>query len=192
MTCPYCNADILNDAETCKFCGADVKEQKKAVEAEGECSLSDPQTSEIGMKWFKFLIYFLLFADAISKIVNAVTNLTGGISRGGIYTDYPVLKPVDIAFGIAAVAIAAYCIFTRFQLAKFKKNALKNFYSLQIIMLIFAEAYQIIYLVVIAGSGADVSIISTIKEIVIGIVSTVIYIVFSAFYFDRRKHLFVN
>lgn len=192
MTCPFCNAEINDKSELCKFCGAQVEAEKATVEEVNATLPLQGNAPEIGMKWFKFLIYFLLFADALSLIAGGIRDLTGGISRGGIYEDYAILKPVDIASGILLLAIAACCVFTRFQLAGFKKNAPKMLYSCSLASSLVSSAYEVVCLIVIAGSGADVNVFSSVSDIIVGVVSTVIYILLSAFYFDRRKHLFVN
>lgn len=195
MICPYCNAEIRNDSEQCRFCGAEMAVQKENTVSSGEnqsasaCGqpvISENAKSEIGMKWFKFLIYFVLFADAAMKAFNGISNLTGGISRGEMYADYSILKPIDIIFGIFSFVLAACCIFTRFQLAEFKKNSYKMFYVLQIIQILSVYAYEAAYLIV-AGIN-----MSTVKDIVISISVTAVYIILNAIYFDRRRHLFIN
>ncbi len=191
MTCPYCNADILNDAETCKFCGADVTAEKIKTQKVPETTVLQEYPSRMGMKWFKLQIYFLLFADALSAIANGIVNLFGGLSLGGIYSDFGILKPVDIVFGVIALGIAAFCIVTRFQLAKFKKNGPKLFYLLQLAMLVRSCAYEIIGLAIIAPT-TDVSVFLSVKDILISVVTMLIYIVINWIYFDRRRHLFEN
>lgn len=191
MTCPYCNADILNDAETCKFCGADVSAEKTQAPAIPEAAPLQETPSRMGMKWFKLQIYFLLFADALSAIANGIMNLTGGASRGEIYSDFGTLKPVDMVFGVIALGLAVFCIVTRFQLAEFKKNGPKLFYLLQLAMLVRSCAYEIIGLAIIAPT-TDVSVFLSVKDILISVVTMLIYIVINWIYFDRRRHLFEN
>ena len=191
MTCPYCNAEILNEAKTCKFCGADVTAKKSQVQASPEATLLQEAPSGLGMKWFKLQIYFLLFADALSLAAGGIINLNGGLSFGGIYSDFGILKPVDIIFGVIALGLAAFCIVTRFQLSKFKKNGPKLFYALSLAAFVRSSAYEIICLAVIAPT-ADVSVFSTVRNILIGVVAEFIYIVANKIYFDRRRNLFVN
>ena len=186
MTCPRCNAEIFNDAEVCKFCNFDVKAHKSEFEAAYKV---DTNKAENEMKWFKFLIYFVLFADAVMRIADGVMKVTGGVSRGGMYDAYGFLKPVDIVFGIVSFGLAAFCVYTRFQLSGFKKNSPKLFYLLNILITVYSVAYDIVYLVIVSLE-ANKFFASDVIDLVITVVSMGLYIFFSAVYFDRRRHLF--
>ncbi len=186
MTCPKCNSDVLNDAKVCKFCGADLSAQKAEIGQQ-----TAPNVPEIAyeMKWFKFLIYFLLFADAALRTINGIMMITGGVSRGGMYEAYAFLQPVDIVFGIIVFGLAALCVYTRFQLSGFRKNSPKLFYALNALMTFFSVAYDIIYLVVVSLEANKI-FVSDIVDIGVTLISTAVYIFLNAIYFDRRKHLF--
>lgn len=189
MTCPYCNAEIKDDSTVCKFCSAQVDALKNNV-------ISQPQTSEkakdeIGMLWYKFQIYFMLFYDALTCVISGVVNLISSLSQGGIYADYPILKPINFAFGVFAIAVAALLIVTRFRLAKFKKNAPKMFYAALIAQSVLACGYEIACLIIV-GLGGDFRLAASIGELFLKIDLTVFYVILNAIYFDRRKHLFVN
>ena len=83
---------------------------------------------ELGMEWFKFIIYFQLFAFCIIALYNGFKQLLGIYNVEGkdvsriIYNSYPNLRIIDIIFGIIFIVIGVAAIFVRFQLAEFKKN----------------------------------------------------------------------
>lgn len=77
------------------------------------------------LKWHQFLVYFLLWMNALSAIGNAV-NLFGGVQRGTetamYYSFYPQLQSVDWMFGALQIAFAILIVITRFRLARFRST----------------------------------------------------------------------
>ena len=64
--------------------------------------------AEMNMGWFKFTIYFQLFANALLNLFNGVSYLTGYLYGGNsalVYTVYPSLKAFDVCFGIIYIVI---------------------------------------------------------------------------------------
>ncbi len=148
---------------------------------------------QLPMNWFKFVIYFQLFANAVLNLIHAVVSLTGAQYGGGymtslVYSFYGGLKVLDVIYGICLIAIVAIALFSRFRLAAFKKDAitwLMVTYALNVIV-------PVIYIIVAAGvlgvGVADVLDASTIGSIV----GSIALIICSAIYFGKRKHMFVN
>lgn len=82
--------------------------------------------NEMPMKWFKFVIYFQLFAGALIGAVNAARYLTGsiyGTDAKSVYLVFPALGTADKMYGVIVLLLAAMAIFVRMQLAKYKLNA---------------------------------------------------------------------
>ncbi len=83
------------------------------------------------MGWYKFLIYFALFAGAFFNACYAVLYMTGNIYKTeqidplAVYSLYPSVKAVDIVYGILLLVLAVFMIVTRFQLSGLKKNGPK-------------------------------------------------------------------
>ena len=74
------------------------------------------------MRWFKFLIYFSLFAGALLNLGNAVIYLTGSGYDGKadlVWAFFDGLKGLDTFMGIACILIAIFQVFTRFKLSSF-------------------------------------------------------------------------
>ena len=97
----------------------------------------------IGMKWYKFLIYFGLIVSPILNLVNAFNYITGNIyssqtngevSAAIIYAYYGLgLKVLDVLYGVLMIGFAVLALVLRNKLANYKSDSLKYikiFYSL--------------------------------------------------------------
>ena len=73
------------------------------------------------MGWYKFLIYFALFAGAFLNVCYAVLYMTGSIYETEqidpltVYSLYPGVKAVDIVYGILLLVLAVFMIVFSFQ-----------------------------------------------------------------------------
>lgn len=143
------------------------------------------------MNWYKFLIYFALFAGAFFNVSYAVLYMTGkiyetqNVDSMTVYYLYPNVKPVDIVYGILLIALAVFMVMTRFQLSGLKKNGPKMIVALYGINI----AMVIVYSIAISCTTDYMAFnASTIGQCVIPIVMAVV----NKVYFDRRKDIFVN
>lgn len=143
------------------------------------------------MGWYKFLIYFALFAGAFFNVCYAVLYMTGKIYETqnvdpmAVYYLYPNVKPVDIVYGILLIALAVFMVITRFQLSGLKKNGPKMIVALYGINI----AMVIVYSIAISCTTDYMAFnASTIGQCVIPIVMAVV----NKVYFDRRKDIFVK
>lgn len=145
-----------------------------------------------GMGWFKFLIYFALFAGAILNVVQGVLLLTGANYDGAsklVYAVFSDLEIVDKGCGIALIALAVLQIVTRFRLAGFKRGATG-------LILTCYAAIAVIEIVYIAGFAASVPEYvfesADIGSAIGSIVASVVMLIVNAVYFGKRKALFVR
>ncbi|MBQ6774314.1 MAG: hypothetical protein IJP48_09680 [Synergistaceae bacterium] len=74
------------------------------------------------LKWHKCMIYFLLWAGAAVSLIEALVLLSGA-NKGLVYLMYPSMQSIDIAYSLVLIALSAYQVYTRFQLAAFKRGA---------------------------------------------------------------------
>lgn len=142
----------------------------------------------LGMNWFKFLIYFGLFAGAVINCISAILQVTGVPYKGlseYVYMFFPALRFLDIFYCISALALAAFQIYTRFQLASFRKNAPK-------LVLIVYSAAAVISLIYIIAASIILHEFLLNAYIVIQIVVPCLMVVLNKVYFDKRKDMFVN
>ena len=74
MLCPKCGNPVEEGDRFCLNCGAPVAESAPEPQQVAPATSLQPQPK---MGWFKFLIYFSLFAAAVLNVVNAIQLLTG-------------------------------------------------------------------------------------------------------------------
>ena len=155
-------------------------------------SVQQMNNAEMNMGWFKFTIYFQLFANALLNLFNGVSYLTGYLYGGNsalVYTVYPSLKAFDVCFGIIYMFIVGYAIYTRMMLAKYKKAGPLNLYILlgaNILMGILSNVAILAYV------GTDVLDASDMTSFGRQLAATITLLIVDIVYFNKRKHLFVN
>ncbi len=190
--CKSCGTQIENEnAQFCPKCGTAITQPQQQWTPD---YATGTPTEQFKMKWYKWLIYFVLFAGALLNFVNGFNYITGGIyftqSDGKVTAEevYSLLgeglKTVDVAFGIALIAIAAFGIYTRFRLAKFKANGPMCLYILYGAGLVASLVYNIAAASFVEGSFTS--------DIVTSIVGPAIVIWVNYVYFNKRKSLFIN
>lgn len=209
MNCPNCGANISDTARFCTSCGSVVNQnqqppyqqpnyqqppqQPNYQQAPQPPQYQNPLAQALPMKWFKFLIYFSLFAGAVINIVYGFNYLTGGIyfvetngevSASDIYEVFEEMQIVDVIYGLMMLAIAAFGIFVRFRLAGFYANGPKLLNTLYIVSLVASLVYVIGVFAVVGEADAF-----SMSGAMIG---NVIMIAANAAYFKKRAHLFVN
>ena len=156
MFCPNCGSQVPDTSRFCPSCGASLgaPAQQEPVQPATPPSPGVPPapgaapipgtppvpgaapiqsyagTAEPSMKWYKFLIYFALFAGALLNVGNAFTVFTGAHYDGSakyVYAMFGGLQAVDIIYGVVLIGLAVAAIYVRQQLAHFKKSAPKMF-----------------------------------------------------------------
>ena len=151
--------------------------------------MSNSPLQEPPMKWHKFLIYFGLWASALIEVVNGVQLLNGSIYEGqadAVYQYYAGLESADKIFGILMIAIGAFGIYTRFQLAGFKKGAPGKL----VMNYILGSIVPAGYLLVVSGI-AKVSINEVASPAITStIVSCIVFTFICRTYYGKRAHLF--
>ncbi len=102
------------------------------------------------MKWFKFLIYFGLFAGALLNLSQGIQYINGdiyklqvGVSFKAIYEACPALEVIDIIMGCLCILVAILQIVSRFLLAKYKDSGIKLLYTLYILSIVGLLFYSV-------------------------------------------------
>ena len=117
MFCRFCGKEIPEGGRFCPGCG---KEADTAAEFQAQTTAErmpaavpvDP-AKNYRMAWFKFIIYFQLFANAVVMVFNAASGIFGlayGDDAGLIYGFCPMLKAVDVIYGIICLAFAVTAV----------------------------------------------------------------------------------
>lgn len=151
-----------------------------------------PATPALGMGWFKFLIYFALFAGAVLNLISGIQMLTGASYEGHkdlVYAFYDGLQALDMLVGIGTIAVAALAIFTRFRLAGYYHDGPKLLTAVYVAVVALNVIYLIgLFAVVPNLSAEDLNMSSYISSTAVSAV--MIFVNIS--YFNKRSHLFVN
>ena len=144
------------------------------------------------MGWYKFLIYFALFASCVLNALSAIGMFTGMFYDGAsdlVYAFFGGLQFVDILYGIVMAVMAVMAILTRQKLAQFRKDGPTYLLMLYVINM----AASVIYLILVAVIVGDWVLTGDIMgQYVAVIVVSIIMIVVNNIYFKKRASLFVN
>ena len=137
---------------------------------------------ERGMKWYYFLIYFALIVGPIISVYSGVL----------------LLDEEEILTGLLTVALAAYGLFVRFQLAGYKFNApahLIAYYSLNLGLSVIETIAEYIeakkqYDWIMEMAGKDMASYVVLTLVVMA-ASSFTVILCNRVYFKKRDHLFL-
>ena len=211
MYCRFCGTKIPDNVKFCPECGANLapvpsaapEESAPAAPAAPEIPTpydpapysADPFASadvaaapQRGMKWFKFIIYFQLWAGMLVYLVTAGKYLTGAYYEGSaemVYDFFPALQPLDIVMGVFCLALAVYAVVVQRALAKFRAKGPMMYY----LMFIVNTAVTVLSLL-IASIIIGQSVFTA--EVAGSIIGSLVMIFINIPYFNNRKHLFVN
>jgi len=205
--CPYCDGLNSWENETCRICGDGRRpEPEKAPTWEPEASngfasttlhadpvpSSDaPPAPEVSMKWHRFLVAFALWASAALFVINGLRLLTGGHYGDGdmaamVYARFGSLKTVDSLFGLLDIALAAYAIYVRFQVAGFREGAPSKLTALYALNLISNLGYLAAFAATVQAPLAQIMDSTTVSAIV----ANAVMLFANRAYYKKRSHLF--
>lgn len=213
MQCPKCRASMPNGARYCTECGAKLPSQPDSVpnvaqpiiretaynESPSVGTEAPPVTAQgarpsqnapVKLGWFKFLTKFSLWASAVANIANAVQFFTGselGTSEevSLMYSFFPMMKVLNIFYGLLALAYAAFAIYTRYRLAQFRKNGPACLYTLFAAELVMAPIYLGIASLIL---GQWLGLTDVIGQTLV----SAIFLWLNVVYFRKRQHLFCH
>ncbi len=218
MFCNQCGSQIQDNASFCPNCGASISKAEPqlaystqpqqygyaqpnnaANQQYGYAQSANPvnqQYNGLPMNWYKFLIYFALFAGAVLNLISGIMQLTGAQYDGAaelVYAYFGSLKVIDILFGLATIGAAIYGVYVRFELAKLKKGAPQKLTILYILVVAISVIYLIAVAVVLSSANTGIGLGDLMSPSVIGsLIGSAAMIVINKIYFDKRASLFVN
>ena len=187
MFCRFCGKELPEGARFCNNCGraADVMPLQQAVRRRP-------------MAWFKFIIYFQLFANAAGNLIIAFMWITGlhyGESAGLYYEVCPPLKAVDVIYGLICIACAVGAILVRQKLVHYKKSAPTWYIGFIAVSLILSliSSVAVYVAVTFASEGyLEIKLAELMRYAVIVIAGVCFHIPLNYVYFIKRKDLFVS
>lgn len=199
MFCKNCGAAIEEGQTSCPVCGTAVpSESERAVSVQ----YAYPPATALPMKWYKFLINFMLFFSAALNAINGIKLIIGDQYRDGnvdmsglVYSQFGALKTVDVVYGIVLIAFALFTLYTRSRLAGYCKNGPKMLLLMYILNFAFAVLYTAAVYITLASYGVSLSIVDFLLTDGVTVLTTAVadgvMIVINLEYFRNRKHLFV-
>lgn len=206
MFCRFCGKEIPEGARFCVGCGREVGDLDNS--GQNERQPQDFQTGEqqswpappriYPMKWFKFIIYFQLFASAVLMGITAIVLITGAQYEGAaelVYLVCPPLKAVDVIYGIVCVAVTVCAILIRQRLAHYVKGAPALYIGFTAAVMASSLVYLFAAMAALATVSSDAVFTATgdIVSTVIGtLIGAAIFLPLNYIYFKKRKELFVN
>ncbi|MBE6636995.1 MAG: zinc ribbon domain-containing protein [Ruminococcaceae bacterium] len=193
MFCPNCNTSVPDGTAFCPTCGVMLTQQPSQQPPQQPYGAYDPnQPNPYGMpyqppmKWYKFLIYFSLFASGVLNILSGIGVFTAMFSDPDtirLYDQYAIVQLVDIVNGLISIAVGVLAFYTRSCLAKYRANGPK---LLTILYAITAASYLLVVLGILAVVPS-----ANISSHVTSIASSVAFIFINRAYFKKRAHLFI-
>ena len=152
------------------------------------------------MKWYKFVIYFQLFAAAVFNVGAGIIFFTGshyGLDSFELKLFYGVLsnlKTLDICMGMVSIFLAVFAIIVRQKLAHFDEQGPKLYLSYQLITVGANLLYIVIATVIVYQAFGDSS--GDVWNMFTGAYASCgagisMYLV-NKVYFNNRKEYFVN
>ncbi|MGN0171554.1 MAG: zinc ribbon domain-containing protein [Acutalibacteraceae bacterium] len=144
------------------------------------------------MKWYKFLIYFSLFAGAVINFIQAIFLLTGvsytleGLNAEVAYSYFPAMQILDYMMAAARIALVVLCLTARFLLAKYREKAPFCLYAVYVGHAVVSVLYYFGAMCIFNAipPTAAASIIGT-------LIAYGVMLILNILYFSKRKHLFV-
>ena len=216
MYCRFCGTKIPDNVKFCPECGANLAPVPSAApegsapaapaapeiptpfdptpydpapySADSFASADVAAAPQRGMKWFKFIIYFQLWASMLVYLVTAGKYLTGAYYEGSaemVYDFFPALQPLDIVMGVFCLALAVYAVVVQRALAKFRAKGPMMYYLMYIVNTAVTVLYLIIGSIIIGQSAFT-------AEVAGSIIGSIVMLFVNIPYFNNRKHLFVN
>ncbi len=191
MFCSNCGKQIDDNAQFCSFCGATTQPNTQNTYTQPTPASLGVNT-QFSMKWYKFLIYFGLFAGAVVNLINGFMIVTGSHYEGYsdlVYEVFDGLQALDVIVGLALIALAAFGVYTRFRLSGFCSN------GPQMLLYVYIGAAVINLIYIIGAFSILPEMVTESLDVSTYVASTVISIVMvfaNKKYFDIRKELFVN
>lgn len=147
------------------------------------------------MKWFKFIIWFQLFANAVLNLIGGINTISGsqyGAYAELVYEVFDGLKTLDTFYGVALIAIAAFAIYTRFRLSGFRADGPQMYYILQVACIVLPLVYLVAASGIINSAGYGKEVSMDLASNVTRIAVSVVMLICNVSYFKKRIYLFKN
>ncbi len=145
---------------------------------------------ELPMNWYKFLIWIALWLNAAANIMMGVLYIRGGEQTEEMLAAFPILKTVDLVYGVLTLGLAVFALYTRFALAGYKRNAPKLIVGMYTYGLATSLVYNIAILMITGSAYDQVTLIITVMSVIVSAALSAAMVGCNYVYFKKRKGLF--
>lgn len=154
-------------------------------------TLLDNANYGMGMKYYNFLKVVLVLGAILNigqsfMYFNGTVYLKNGLEPDMVYSKFPDMKFVDIAFGMIIIALSGFQLYVRNQL-KFKTKCAPN-----LIVTLHAISFVPTMIYNLCAGFIFGDVYSAIPSIVPTLIISPIYAYITYVYFSKRKFIFVN
>ncbi len=147
---------------------------------------------QLPMGWYKFLVNFLLWANAATNLLGAVSYLNGTAHTAEIYEKYPLFAPIDTVYGILTVGMAVLAILAVLALRGYKRSGPALVVALYAYGFTISLGYNIIGVSLLRATYQPVDYIITVMSVVVSACLSAALAVCNYIYFKKRKHMFTK
>lgn len=192
MKCQQCGDTLPEGTRFCPKCGAVQFCADGSLPPPDEKISSDILADSYPMKWYKALIYVLLFLEALNLLINGFQLLSGsayGDRYEAVYGLYPGLKTLSMAMGAAYLVMAAAYLLVRQMLAGFRKRAPQFLLGLYIVDIGVGLIYCFATMLIVKESLFTATMV---VSMVFGTAVSLVFFLINRVYFKKRQVLFVN
>ena len=194
MICNKCGRQLEGKYTFCPYCGAAMTNNKIQTELQTTIRKvypNNPLNDPRGMKWFRFIINFWIFAYALGLLMDGILITTGLYYQGGaanVYNQFGNFKALDMIFGLIFIALSVASIFVRQKLAKFCVNGPKLF----VLLLAAGFVTELLYIIITSEltTGALLFLLSS--RTAISLTAEFAFLIINDHYLKKRVDLFVN
>lgn len=192
MHCKYCGAQLSDSVNVCPNCGTVGVKNKRYSHRVGLYE----DLPDLPMRWFAFLLNFLLFAFSaifaiygIMLLLGETYSIFGGISSVMIYESNPSMQRLDIAIGCAMLVCSLLYLVVRFRLAGFCKGSP----HLMCFTLVLTSALSILRLVgMYVILPQELFVTMNVTYTIGAFAFFVIYVLLNTAYFKKRMPYFTR
>ena len=184
------NHEAENDAREYPDYGKEYAADLSAEKGKSTSGAGEKSGSRFPMEWHKFLMVTMIIG-AVVTVINGLLYITGfvyernGVTSAQVYSTFPGIKSCDTVYGIFLILVGVFQIIVRNHLHGFKKDALCLLVCLFSISLTINIFYQVIASFVADINPLDASVLGT-------VIGTLLYMIPTIVYYQKRSVLFVN
>lgn len=208
--CDKCGATVEETEQSCPFCGyifeqpitqPSMKPQPTYEQPVNQPPYQAPVGQTVPdkyqgfpMKWYKFLVYFALWAGSLLNAVTGIRQVTGTSRENAdiLYSLAPSLKTCDIIFGILMILVAVLGVLTAIKLLQLSAMGPKLLMLLYIANAAISLIEMIVLVSIVKGNSKLEMDSSVLTSVIVSIVVSGIMVAINWIYFKKRESIFVN